>query len=178
MAIPLSMLVNSEDPSPSGRVEGKSQWDKDIPMPESMDPITIANVHIEEGLNSLQSVFSKRNRMSIAKLVDNPSEIIHAADVSDDDIFNAMSKAWENREKDNIAEGTHDANNSDDDMPAVSCKDAIQAALLLKTYTKQVNSSFAWKMESMLAQFGHETHYEAQSLLHSSTLGSYFKKIE
>jgi predicted nucleotidyltransferase len=63
-------------------------------------------------------------------------------------------------------------------MPAVSRKDAIQAALLLKTYTKQVNSSFARKMESMLAQFGHETRYEAQSLLCSSTLDSYFKKIE
>ncbi|KAF8327374.1 uncharacterized protein EI90DRAFT_3127018 [Cantharellus anzutake] len=145
-----------------------------------MDPIAITNAHIEEGLNSLQSVgiLSKRNRMSMAKLVDNPSEIIHAADVSDDDIFNAMFKAWENREKDNIAEGAHDANNSDDDMPAVSHKDAIQAALLLKTYTKQVNSSFAWKMESMLAQFGCKTHYEAQSLLHSSTLDSYFKKLE
>jgi hypothetical protein len=180
MAIPLSMLVNSEDPSPSGRVEGKSRWDKDIPMLESMDPIAIANAPIEEGLNSLQSVgiLSKRNRMSIAELVDNPSEIVHAADVSDDDIFNAVSKAWENREKDNIAEGAHDANNSDEDMPAVSRKDAIQAALLLKTYTKQVNSSFARKMESMLAQFGRETRYEAQSLLRSSTLDSYFKKIE
>ncbi|KAF8326616.1 uncharacterized protein EI90DRAFT_3069936 [Cantharellus anzutake] len=69
------------------------------------------------------------------------------------------------------------ADDSGDDMPAISRQEALQAALLLMTHTKQIHSSFAWKMEVILGQFRCKTHHQVQSLLRSSTLDSCFKKV-
>ena len=145
---------------------------------DSMDPIIAANSRVEEGLDNLQSagILNRRNRMSIAELVNNPLEVIRIENVSDDDIFNAVSEAWRNKEMDGIVEGDCDVDDPDDDVPIVSRQEALQAALLLRTYTKQMNSSFARKMEATLAQFGGETRHQAQSSLRSSTLDSFFKK--
>jgi hypothetical protein len=71
--------------------------------------------------------------MSTAELVDNPSEIIHIEDVSEDDIFNAV-QSDSHEEKEDLAEGACcDADNSNDDMPIVSRQEALQAALLVWT---------------------------------------------
>ncbi|KAF8326961.1 uncharacterized protein EI90DRAFT_3018346 [Cantharellus anzutake] len=143
------------------------------------DPIIAANTYLEESLDSLQSagVLHRRNRMTIAELVDSLLEIFHNEDVSDDDIFSTVTEAWGENEKDLAGQGANDADDSDDGMQTISRPEALQVALLLRAYTKQMDSTFARKMEAILAQFGSETCHQAQGSLRSSTLDRYFKKV-
>ncbi|KAF8344294.1 uncharacterized protein EI90DRAFT_3115046 [Cantharellus anzutake] len=146
---------------------------------DSEDPIATANACLEENLDSLQSagVLHRGNKMSIAELVDSPLEIFRIGDVSDDDIFSTVTEAWRNDGKDLVELGADDVDDSDDDTQTISHPEALHAALLLWTYTKQMDSAFAWKMEATLARFGRETCHQAQVSLRSSTLDSYFKKV-
>ncbi|KAF8312169.1 uncharacterized protein EI90DRAFT_3023139 [Cantharellus anzutake] len=150
--MPLSMLLNSERPSlPGSSRAGSGPGLGERDNLGTADPIAAASACVEEGLDALKSAgaLHKRNRMSIAELVNNPLETTHINDVSDNDIFDAVSEAWEHGDKD--LAGAHDADDSGDDTPVVSHQEALQAALLLMTYTKQIHSSFARKMEVILA---------------------------
>ena len=84
------------------------------------------------------------------------AEAHNVFDASDEDIYQAVMEAKGARG----LSATSGGDNNDHDGPVESAptrNEALQAALLLCKYTKDLNDPFARRLETMLGSFGRQT---------------------
>ncbi|KAI6027857.1 hypothetical protein BKA83DRAFT_4014779, partial [Pisolithus microcarpus] len=118
-------------------------------------------------------VLQHTNRMNITELLNPAAESHNIFDTTDMDIYNVVMDAQKVHEPSAVL-GT--SNNDDEEpvKPAPTCKEALQAALLLRKYTKGLDDPCARKVESVLSTFGQMTCMKESRSMRESKITSYF----
>ncbi|KIK10938.1 hypothetical protein PISMIDRAFT_123660 [Pisolithus microcarpus 441] len=111
--------------------------------------------------------------MNITELLNPAAESHNIFDTTDMDIYNVVMDAQKVHEPSAVL-GT--SNNDDEEpvKPAPTCKEALQAALLLRKYTKGLDDPCARKVESVLSTFGQMTCMKESRSMRESKITSYF----
>ena len=156
--IPISSLISVEDP-----VE---------------DFISEAERELADALDDLEATgaLQPSNRMSIKALLNPPDESSMMDETTDFEIFQAVMEARKERESDGDDES--DAIKSVDletvVKPRRTCKEALQASLIMQDFLQELNTPYARSLEAELFSFGHQTrHLEFQSMK-STHITDYF----
>ena len=151
-SVPVSMLLNSNPVDTAEHVE------KDV----------------SDGLDELErmGLIQPWNRMDIAELLNPESEQKLVDDISDKEIFEAVTNSCEAAQVLEIM-GSDDVDEDfNNDKPA--CKDALAAAVTLQKYVADINEPFACKLETILASFGHQTCLEESHALKPTYITDFF----
>ncbi|KAI6017369.1 hypothetical protein BKA83DRAFT_4059216, partial [Pisolithus microcarpus] len=119
------------------------------------------------------SALQKSNCMALTELLNLAMETHNMYEASDKDIFTAVmdvKKAQEtNMEGDEVS--------NDLAIPAElgpTCKEALQASLLLWEFVSDMDSPFACNLEVMLCSFGHRTRVLSMQGMENSKITDYF----
>ncbi|KAI6100482.1 hypothetical protein EDD16DRAFT_1481329, partial [Pisolithus croceorrhizus] len=101
----------------------------------------------------------RTNHMNLAEILNPAAETHNIFEATDEDIFEAVMDVKRVQELD--VEGSDEVSNANDDSAAElagpTCKDTLQASLLLRQYVKDIDDPFAHKLELMLGTFGYRT---------------------
>ncbi|KAI6115605.1 hypothetical protein EDD16DRAFT_1474204 [Pisolithus croceorrhizus] len=114
---------------------------------------------VQSALDDLESsgVLQHANWMNTAELLNPTAESHNIFDTMDADSYNAVIDAQKVCEQSAIL-GMSDDDNEELVKPAPTCKEALQAAVLLQKYMKGLDDPCAHKVESVLSTFGQMTH--------------------
>ncbi|KIK79619.1 hypothetical protein PAXRUDRAFT_160876 [Paxillus rubicundulus Ve08.2h10] len=108
--------------------------------------------------------------MDISELLNPTVEAHHTFDATDKDIYEAVMEAKRLQED-------SDGNKLDsavDGPPPPARNEALQVALLLQRFTKDLDDPFARKLEVMLGSFRRRTHTKEMQAMKPTKLTSYF----
>ncbi|KAK0484423.1 hypothetical protein IW261DRAFT_1416382 [Armillaria novae-zelandiae] len=137
--------------------------------------LAAAEKEVSDSLSYLQrlGVLQSQNTMAINELVDFTLEHVLYDDGSEEDIFNVI-KERQNAEQDKEMNGGDDGGDGDvvDEKP--SWKEALAAASILWRYVVDTDEPFACKLETVLANFGRQTHLEVFDCMEMTTITDYF----
>ena len=144
------------------------------------DPIAEAEEAVKSTLDELQSlgVLQKANRMDLEQLL-NPIEEqarhYMTVELSNQDICDAVLKAMASEDT-----NTNDHNDSEDEAAVrprpTRCK-ALEAISVIQSYVEDIDSSYARKVEDVLATFGRQTRVEGMKTARETKIIDFFKKI-
>ncbi|KAG7447253.1 uncharacterized protein BT62DRAFT_919186 [Guyanagaster necrorhizus] len=131
--------------------------------------LAAAEKEVTDSLSHLQriGVLQSQNMMAIDELID------FALEDSDEDIFNAI-KECQNAEQEKEMNGGGDGGDDDATDKKPSWKEALTAASALWRYVADVDEPFACKLETVLTNFGHQTHLEEFHSMELTTITDYF----
>ncbi|KAI6120138.1 hypothetical protein EDD16DRAFT_1479251 [Pisolithus croceorrhizus] len=113
--------------------------------------------------------------MALTELLNLAMETHNMYEASDEDIFTAVMDAKKVREMN--TEGDEVSN--DLAVPAElgpTCKEALQASLLLQEFVSDMDSPFACNLEVMLCSFGHRTRVLSMQGMENSKITDYFTR--
>ncbi|KAI6126498.1 hypothetical protein F5141DRAFT_1081248 [Pisolithus sp. B1] len=113
--------------------------------------------------------------MALTELLNLAMETHNMYEASDEDIFTAVMDAKKVRETN--TEGDEVSN--DLAVPAElgpTCKEALQASLLLQEFVSDMDSPFARNLEVMLCSFGHRTRVLSMQGMENSKITDYFAR--
>jgi hypothetical protein len=117
-----------------------------------------------------------RNRLRIEDLL-NPEVEAVAFTGTDKELCDAVKKSVESRDK-------AEANGGDDDLeddaiiePPPSHRDALMAASVLASFTHNINSPLARKLEDVLVSFRRQVHLEEMQSMHATRITDYFSYV-
>ena len=149
------ILPNIASPpiQPSLPISSLVHTDADLAVPN--DPIMQAENNVQGALDDLQSIgaLQRSNWMTINELLNPAAESHKISYATDGDIYKAVidaMKAQENGSGDNV---DNDARDSDNEL-AITRREALQAVLTLRKFTKTFNDPFFRKAEVILGSFG------------------------
>ncbi|KIK76026.1 hypothetical protein PAXRUDRAFT_18499 [Paxillus rubicundulus Ve08.2h10] len=134
---------------------------------------------VESTLNTLEKtgLLQHTNQMDINKLL-NPAVKVHQVfEETDEDIYEAVMDAkrvWEESAK----SGEVDVESDAPVEPAPMCNKALQAALLLQKYMRDLDDPFAHKLEMMLGLFGRKMCTATMQNTKDTELTNYFPSKE
>ena len=151
-SVPVSMLLNSNP------VDAAEHAEKDV----------------SDGLDELErmGLIQPWNRVDIAELLNPESEQKLVDDISDKEIFEAVTNSHKAAQMLEIMGGDDVDEDFNDDKPA--CKDALAAAITLQKYVADINEPFARKLETILASFGCQTRLEESHALKPTYITDFF----
>ena len=112
---------------------------------------------ITTALDKLEATgaLQRSNRMNIMELLNLAIETNNIFGATNEDIYNSVMEARKLKEQDRLGDG----NNVDIPKPVPTCREALQAAFVLKRYLSTFNDDllFARKLEVMVGLFGQQT---------------------
>ncbi|KAG7442356.1 uncharacterized protein BT62DRAFT_982547 [Guyanagaster necrorhizus] len=117
------------------------------------------------------SVLQSQNMMAIDELIDFALEWVLYDDGSDEDIFDAI-KECRNAEQEKEMNSGDNRGDNDVAYKKPSQKEVLAAASTLQRYVADVDEPFAHKLETVLTNFGCQTHLEESMEL--TTITDYF----
>ena len=125
------------------------------------DPVQSAERTVESSLDELQqtSVLQQVNRMKIEDLLNLEPERQVVEDATDDEIFHVVMARRAAGEDIDVVGGVDDEDNDAEIPPRPSQRAALEAAATLERYVSIINDSYAWKLETLLLSFGHQTRF-------------------
>ncbi|KIK80404.1 hypothetical protein PAXRUDRAFT_15820 [Paxillus rubicundulus Ve08.2h10] len=145
------------------------------PLPQ--DPIAQVETLVQNTLDDLESTgaLQHSNRMDITELLNPAAEAHNVFGATNEDIYQAVmdaKKVWESA----VWGASDDVDNDTPVEPAPTCGEALQAVLLLRKYTEDLNDPFAHKLEMMLGSFGQMTRMKEMQGMKDSKLTSYYPR--
>ncbi|KAI6151408.1 hypothetical protein EDD17DRAFT_1491465 [Pisolithus thermaeus] len=111
--------------------------------------------------------------MNITELLNPAAESHNIFEATDVDIYNAVMEAQKACEQSAVL-GTSDDNDEEPVEAAPTRKEALQAVVLLRKYTKGLDNPCAHKVESVLSTFGQMTRTKESRSMRESKITSYF----
>ncbi|RPD58656.1 DDE-domain-containing protein [Lentinus tigrinus ALCF2SS1-6] len=137
--------------------------------PEVEDPISRAESTVTRALDELvkRGALQPSNRMDIGSLLNPEAELEVIAEVSEEEIFDAVREA---------AQEDNDEELEEDSEEGPSRREALQAVALLTRYAGTVNDPAARKLEDALAGFSRQLRHETQSAMVNTSITEYFRR--
>jgi hypothetical protein len=138
------------------------------------DPIANAERRVEEALDELESTgaLQHTNRMNIDTLLNPAHESQLLDDTSDEEIFKAVQDSRKEAEA-SVNSGFND------DAPIDTCptrRELLQAVSVINDYVNTLDSTFARKMEAVLASFNRQLRLDESRGMTSTHISDYFTR--
>jgi len=135
------------------------------------DPIANAEQSVESALDELESTgaLQRANRIDINSLLNPADESRLLDDSSDQEICNAVL--------DSHKEASSLVVNNDLNSDAPTCptrREVLQAVSVINTYINTLDTTFARKMEAVLASFNHQMRLQESRSMTSTHITNYF----
>ena len=165
--LPVSSLIHTAHP--------------DLVSPETCNnPTQEAKDAVRSALDDLEKtgVLQHLNQMDISELLNPAVEAHQLFEATDQDIYEAVMEAKEAQEESTRSNETSDANLDDPVEPVPTCIEALQAALLLQKYTRDLDDPITHKLETMLSSFRRMTHMAGMWNMKETKLISYYPSKE
>ena len=137
-------------------------------------PAMAAEMHIREALNHLEATgaLQRLNRMDITELLNLAIENHNIFNATDEDIFESVMDAKKAQERNTGGD------DSDADVtilvPGLTCRELLQAALMLQKHVRILDDPFAHKFKVMLGSFSQWTCTVKMQGLKDTKVTDYF----
>ena len=143
------------------------------------NPIANAEKIVEDALNELSGTgaLQKNNRMDINSLLNPEDESIVAAEMTDEEICQAVLEVQEMREKMPIT-GSDDVGDSDDVLLEArpTYREVLLATSVINRYIDGIDSPVARQMEAVLPPFTRQIRLEQSRTMVSTNITDYFTR--
>ncbi len=135
--------------------------------PPAVNPVSRAESTVTRALDDLvkTGALQASNRMDINSLLNPAAEVEAFAEISEEEIFNAVRDTAQEEEV------------QEDDLEELpSRRDALQAAAVLIRFTGTMNDPIARRLEDILAGFSRQMRLDSQKAMVSTSITDYFRR--
>ena len=110
--------------------------------------------------------------MDILELLNPAVETVNVFDATDEEIYNSGMEAKKLCKS--VVLKVSEGDDNEPVTPVTTCTKALQVALVLCKYTKDLNNPFTHKLELILSQFSQRTQMEGIQSMKDSKITAYF----